>query len=81
MIVNIFLPFFSLFLLGKFLTSDQNSPQVNCAEAKSDDDRDEAGDDLHVLLVGHREDDEEEQGRAQHLVHRQAHCCHLNFET
>ena len=54
---------------------------MNCAEAKSDDDRDEAGDDLHVLLVGHREDDEEEQGRAQHLVHRQAHCCHLNFET
>ena len=39
-------------------------------QTKPDDDRDEAGDDLHVLFVGDSEDDEEEQGRAQHLVHR-----------
>ena len=50
---------------------------MNCTEAKSDDDWDQTGDDLHVLFVGDGEDDEEEQRRAQHLVHRQTHCCHL----
>ena len=54
---------------------------MNCAQAKPDDDRNEAGDDLHVLFVSDGEDDEEEQRRAQHLVHRQAHCCHLRFEV
>ena len=53
---------------------------MNCTEAKSDDDRDKTGDDLHVLLVSDGEDDEEEQSCAQHLVHRKAHCCHLNSE-
>ena len=53
---------------------------MNCTQAKSDDDGNETGDDLHVLLVRDGEDDEEEEGRAQHLVHRQAHCGHLHSE-
>ena len=50
---------------------------MNCTQAKSDDDGNETGDDLHVLLVRDGEDDDEEEGRAQHLVHCQAHCRHL----
>ena len=51
---------------------------MNSAESESDDDRNEAGGDLHVLLVGHGQDDEQQQGGPQHLVHRQAHRRHLD---
>ena len=59
-------------------TKSGDKPQVNSAEPESNDDRNEAGGDLHVLLVGHGQDDEQQQGGPQHLVHRQAHCCDLD---
>ena len=54
-------------------------PEMDGGEAQANEEGDEGGVDLHVLAVCHGADDEEEEGRAQHLVHGQRHRGDLNI--
>ena len=50
---------------------------MNSCQPQPYADGDHAALHLHVLLVSHCQDDDEEHGRAQHLVHGQAEGGHL----
>ena len=61
------------------LTNLFEIPEVDGAEAEPDEERDEAGGDLHVVLVSDCQDDDEEEGGAEDLVHGQAQSAHLGY--
>ena len=52
-------------------------PEVNHGESKPDGERNETAADVHVVLVGHREDDDQQQEGAQDLVRCQGVQSHL----
>ena len=57
--------------------TDVTLPQVDGGEAEPYGEGDEAAADVHVVLVGDREDDDEQEGGAEGLVHGQGVEVHL----
>ena len=41
---------------------------MNGGQPQPDEQRDQGAGDLHVLVVGHRQDDDQQESRAEHLV-------------
>ena len=52
-------------------------PEVNHGEPEPDGERNETAADVHVVLVGHREDDDQQEEGAEDLVRCQGVQCHL----
>ena len=57
--------------------NEHSQPEVNHGESKPDGEGNETAADVHVVLVGHREDDDQQQEGAQDLVRCQGVQCHL----